>query len=1239
MSQVVTELVIDADTTGADKFSQSMDKAAASSQQGISSAAGMTLAIAGVGVAFVAALAGLRSFYDYVGTTNKALIDIAENARNAGMTAKQFQETLFAARAGGLTEKDFVSGLDKIGADLTAASRGVTDFGRLFEQNGVSIRKSNGDLKNTKDALADIAGLMQKATPDIQQGVAKIVGLSKDWVPFLREGADTIEQQKKAATDLGIVISDDVIAKAKEFDVQWRTAIAVWDTQFKSSLTSILPLMVQLAGYAAQIIESVGAVSNFFSSALTADDQKSKSQLNDQIESAFRLRQMLIDLNGETDSFKAFKAQNLFEALGLHGPADIKALDDLITKLSAFYDKSPAQVRIAVPSGGTTLPPANDNNDVVDRAINTLKRHQEQQKADTEAVGLGAGALARFRAEAAETSAIQANGGKITADQVAQFEKLKVSAYDTAIALEKAKVASQIEFGSKTAFLSPQDVQIAQQLRGIYGNDVPEALASSYAAALRFNDSLKTMGDTARSSATSFSNDLISGLGKGETAVESLHNAFKNLASSLTSGALKALFNGDLLSAAVLGIGAAVSAIFSANTSSSGEKWLKAQTEGMNSRLSDISQRSALIGVNTNTREGAIAAQDAQFYRERVAENKAGGQAMNSLLKVELQERIQLLKDWDQKDIDIAKANADAKLAIEKAAADRSLGYQNRLFAATNDFSTLEGQLAAFDRTALQDRAAELQAGGQAMVDLEAAQAAERLNVVKSYNEKIVADTEAAAKAQQDALNGTAKSIVDFVNSMNAGSSSTLSPTAQLAAAQLSYNTKLGLAQGGDTSALSTITADAQNLLTAARAVYASSTGYQSIFNNIQSQLLNLPNVQQTTDPAVQAMRDVLTAINVGNQVLNLINTTTGGTTGAVNTLNATAGGTTGAVNSGNSLLNLINGTAAGTTGAVNSGNAIASGQILPAVNAGNAAAVATALQQYFNQIDPSGNLSNLLNYTTASYNYTRTFLPAIQDTSASVNTNTVATKGAVDAAKGSVDAAKGSVDANNTLTGSSNTILSAIQGLQDAANTQLTLLKNALSPGANAVNILVTTAGAGTSAPSTSQVSFSYQMLTALYKIVVNTWAIAGNTRGLSGGAARDGGMASGGWITGGIPGVDSVRLASGNLGMPGEFVVRNAVAQANAAWLPTFNRTGMIPVPSFRGANDNGNAALLAEMKRMNDKIERLEAVIAGSDAMTRRVIEANGDKVADKVDDQTDKLASNDRNIARQRRVANG
>lgn len=532
--QVVTELVIDANTAGADQFSESMGKAG-------SAAATTVLQVAGVGVAVAGMLVGLRSFIDYVGNTNKQLIDLNDNAKLAGMSTREFQQTLFAARTAGLTEKDFVSGLDKIGQDLTQASRGVTDFGKLFEANGLSIKDTNGKLKDTKTALNDIAGLMQNATPQVQQGIARIVGLSKDWVPLLREGADAIDLQKQVAEGLGVIIDDDIIQKAKDFDREWRLAIATWDTQFKASLVEILPMMVKLAGYAITIVEGIGKVSGFFMHTMTPVDEMGGADLTKRLDELKAVRDLMKEVGPEIDKGTQFQMGLKRGAAGLPEDAGLNTVDAEISRVEELLKKKKeleGLPRVTVNGSGTVLPAfGGDQNDAVDRAINSLQRHTLQQEADAKAVGMGAGALAQFRAEAALTAAVQANGGRITAQQAADFETLKQRAIAAAEAMAKARVAADIKFGRDTGFLSQEDVQIAQQLKAIYP-DVATALASVEAQGIRVNNAMREFSSSLEQNLTSGLTDIATG---AKTASQGFADMALSIVKSLDQMLIKML--------------------------------------------------------------------------------------------------------------------------------------------------------------------------------------------------------------------------------------------------------------------------------------------------------------------------------------------------------------------------------------------------------------------------------------------------------------------------------------------------------------------------------------------------------------------------------------------------------------------------------------------------------------------------------------------------------------------------
>jgi hypothetical protein len=1338
--QVFTELIIDSDTSGADRFSAGMDKASASAQQGIDSAAGMTLAIAGVGAAFVGALVGLRSFFDYVGQQNKLLVDIEENARSAGMTMRDFQETLFAARSKGLTEKDFVSGLDKITTDLTAASSGVTEFGRLFEANGLKIKNANGELKTAKQALGDIMGLVQDASPEVARGVTKIVGISKDWIPFLRQATEELDRQKKAASDLGLVINDDVIAKAKEFDSQWKTAIATWDLQFKASLAGIMPLLVKMATLASTIIDGVGSVNSSVSRWLTPDEDKSKAQLNDQINQVAKLRDMMESLATTGGEFKKFQVANLAELVGLSGDATIKDVDALLTKLTALYDKTPTKLTVNAP--GSTVLPANDNKDSVDRAINSLFKHTEAQKADAASVGLGARAHAELRAEAAMTAAVQANGGKITQEQANAFIWLKLAAGGAAEALAQAKINSQIDFSNKTKFLSSEDVAIAQQLSAKYGNDVPRALASTEAAQIRVISAQKLVGDGFRDIGES----VVSAALKGGNAMAALMSGLDGLAAKMAKGgfnnAVDGLLTGNLAQAGLGAAQMAGSAIISAFTGDQKKqeelRKARAEWEKAGPAFSTfLKQMSGGVQGNLSQQIQEASAREADFEdkawkaRDTAAINaaRAGLQKFSDtqklLFQATFQATIDALNDGLGLDSPFMKAVNNVKTALnaqlafiddtdvaigenipgtmaKTRAASQSyllslLQQPQALSAVQTGMMQIRGAANALQGALVQlglssgDAAAKINEGvTKAIAGLKTqfeAGLTERLNsatgqgflndatkliaqhqqdlldaasmgsdpalvasLFRAEAQKIIDDAELTgdafkgfiakfsplkdivheftqsavddSKALRDAQNTAAKSIVEFVNGLYAGPNSTDSPTQRRAAAGTVYNAQLALAQANDPGAQARITQDAQNLLDAERAISASSEAFQLLKDNVAAQLLSLPAVQNTTDPATQVMRDVLTAVNISNQTLRLINIAAGGTIDAVNATKDAVGSTTVAVASSNSVGTLTNvilpavnagsasaiaanlqayfaylgGTQGATTDAVNSGNFIADAKIVPAVNAGNASAIGAVLQGYFNQIDPTGKLASVVFNTLNAANLADTITKQNDYQTNLFGGQNSATKAAVDSAKSAMDTNNALVTAGNNLVISSNNFLTGIntftdriiqainsQGFMQAGNFQQMILNSAV-------------------------------LLNWMPKLVTPQYENAGGGGGGSSGSIPYTAHASGGVIPPYGLGLVSEHLNPTFLRAGAEPITVSPFAPQ----MPfNDNRPINVAAPVFRGGGGNSNAELIAEVKALRKELEQLRNENNGGNAQLSRAVLSGAVHVGEKVD----------------------
>lgn len=142
----------------------------------------------------------------------------------------------------------------------------------------------------------------------------------------------------------------------------------------------------------------------------------------------------------------------------------------------------------------TSKAPTQDNNSAFDRAEESLRRYIETSKAAASSIDMTAEAQERLKAIAQLTAAGMKDGlTREAAAAKAEMSGLAEQAGEAALALAKARVNSQIAFDRKTFFLSPEDVQIAQQLRGIYGSDIPAALASAEAAAMRFNQQMRDL--------------------------------------------------------------------------------------------------------------------------------------------------------------------------------------------------------------------------------------------------------------------------------------------------------------------------------------------------------------------------------------------------------------------------------------------------------------------------------------------------------------------------------------------------------------------------------------------------------------------------------------------------------------------------------------------------------------------------------------------------------------------------
>lgn len=470
--------------------------------------------------------------------------EVANQANKAGVSTDFFQRFTKSGNAA-LSIDQVTAALKRFneasteklgGSDAQQRVGTLSEAGNFAGNSGVSAL---ANANTTEDKLRAIVKLIDEA---MQKGerlaaldlagkvfgapVAAALQADSGCLDQMLKRADAMSKtQLISQEDVGraIELKERMEAAEKILSEKWKPIqddLAKLGTNYHESWVGITESLASAVGYATQLYQALGKVPDWFAkkiggasiwtdlvNATTTPESRAAAEAAHGISSDPR------DI--------ASVAQNAKLAAALQNHANVtRAMRQATDVQSAIRGDTSKAPNAAAQTG--------DPNDAVDRAINALARHTEQVKADTRAVGLGDAALAKFRAQAAETAAVQANGGKQTAEQAARFKELQQGASDAADALARARVANEISVGRQTAFLSAEDIAIARQLAGIYGSDIPKALASAEAAELRFNNQLRAMADLGQDVNRSLFIDFERGLRNGKSAWESFRDAGVN---------------------------------------------------------------------------------------------------------------------------------------------------------------------------------------------------------------------------------------------------------------------------------------------------------------------------------------------------------------------------------------------------------------------------------------------------------------------------------------------------------------------------------------------------------------------------------------------------------------------------------------------------------------------------------------------------------------------------------------
>ncbi|WP_419867586.1 hypothetical protein [Clostridium perfringens] len=144
------------------------------------------------------------------GTTDR----IDKLSQKLGMGRKTFQEWDFIASQSGLSVEQLSAGMKGLATKMDEAAKGGKGASETFGRLGIDVKDTSGKMKTQEQVFEEaILKLQQMEDGTEKAAIAnKLFGKSgQELMPLLNGAAGSVEEMKKKAQELGLVLSDEAI--------------------------------------------------------------------------------------------------------------------------------------------------------------------------------------------------------------------------------------------------------------------------------------------------------------------------------------------------------------------------------------------------------------------------------------------------------------------------------------------------------------------------------------------------------------------------------------------------------------------------------------------------------------------------------------------------------------------------------------------------------------------------------------------------------------------------------------------------------------------------------------------------------------------------------------------------------------------------------------------------------------------------------------------------------------------
>ena len=199
---------------------------------------------------FMGALKVGKQIYDeFIGDTVKLADDLMVQAQVTGLSTDALQEYSYMAELVDTDVETITGSMTKMVKNMATATKGTGDAYNAFQKLGVAITDDNGEMRDQNEVFADVIQALGQMTNETERDALamQIFGKSaKELNPLIEAGADSIEEYRQQAHEMGYVLDGETLQALGNVDDTIQMLKNTFDTVKKQIATALLPIVEEI---------------------------------------------------------------------------------------------------------------------------------------------------------------------------------------------------------------------------------------------------------------------------------------------------------------------------------------------------------------------------------------------------------------------------------------------------------------------------------------------------------------------------------------------------------------------------------------------------------------------------------------------------------------------------------------------------------------------------------------------------------------------------------------------------------------------------------------------------------------------------------------------------------------------------------------------------------------------------------------------------------------------------------